>query len=109
MNRNFPYLVELPSVRERICRCGAQIGPRGTIEVVAGLPRDLTIFFDGLAFCSECCVRAQFLETLSVLDGLDTPNGEAIIPDLRFTYVRLAAAYAAVLHEWDSGESQNAL
>lgn len=102
-NRGPPQLVERSSAQERVCRCGTRIGVRGIAIEVVGLSGALPGLFEGQAFCSLRCVRAFFLETLSILDGLDTIEGETLISDLHATYAKLASAFATLVRERNLG------
>lgn len=96
--------VEVVATEERICRCGTLIRPRQSQYVVADLPSSLQGLFDGRTFCSVACVRAFFLEALSEIDRIYTPAGEALVSDLRATYVKLVSVFLDFVEEWDTGD-----
>jgi hypothetical protein len=94
-----PRLVQETATRSQVCRCGSRIEPGSTTFRVldgAGAPLELV---GAESFCSVPCVRATFLETLSVLEGLDTPGAEAIVTDLRVTYVHLVSTFASIIEQ----------
>lgn len=64
------------------CRCGTLIPNGGTaFGVTAASPSSEELFRDQL-FCSVRCIGAFCLESLEVLDPLDTPASEAVVSDL---------------------------
>jgi len=92
-----PILVSGIAATNTVCRCGTKL-PKGSrcIEVL-GLSQNLSAMFRGEAFCSPHCARAMFLEDLSVLEALDTPEAEDEVSDLRETYMHLVSAYSKLL------------
>jgi len=92
-----PHLLDARSAHGRSCRCGLRIPAGSPFLEIGGLPGDLTSLFHQRAFCSQACVRAYFLETLSELEGLDTPFAETQVTDLRETYAELASVFAKLL------------
>ncbi len=79
--------------REYGCRCGTPIPRTGEYLGVAGLPASLEALYRGVAFCSLACVRAGFLEDLSVLEAITTPDAERQVSDLREMHLRLSLAF----------------
>ena len=92
-----PILVSAITLTGTVCRCGTKL-PMGSpcIEVL-GLSSNLSAMFRGEAFCSPRCARAEFLEDLSVLDALDTPEAQEQVSDLREMYMHLVSAYSKLL------------
>lgn len=94
-----------PTIRERTsdgpiaCRCGTRIPKGGRHLEVGGLPPSAGGLFRGLGFCSLGCIRAFYLETLSALEGLDSPSAETMVSDLRETYIHLASSFAKMLDQ----------
>jgi len=82
------------------CRCGTRLGTQPLLIEVTNLTPALSPLFRGQTFCSVSCLRAFFLESLTLLDGIDTPVGEAQVSDLRATYADLALAFAELLEDW---------
>lgn len=80
-----------------VCRCGQRVPATAERFHVANLAPQVSEIFRGRSFCSERCVRAFFLETLSELDALDTPRSREVTTDLRLVYVALALAYADLI------------
>ena len=95
------HLIPLPPSKGMTCRCGNRSSAELRFLKVDGLPESVEGLFEGLGFCSVRCVRAQFLETLSILDELDTPMAEELVSDLRSTYLKFVAAFAAMLEHLD--------
>jgi len=92
-----PRIVQRTCSENVTCRCGTHVAAgRGHFDV-EGLPEPVVDIFRGQSFCSTPCVRASFLENLSVLEGLDTPKAEALVLDLREMYLQLAASFAKIL------------
>jgi len=81
----------------KVCRCGGVIEKGSPCLEVLGLPSSLEVIFRGEVFCSPGCARAHFLEVLSVVEAIDTPEAEAQVTDLRELYVHLSSAYAKFL------------
>jgi len=77
-----------------VCRCGTRIVKGGRGIRVLGLPSELEAMFRGEVFCSPPCVRATFLEDLSVLESLTTAEAERQIIGLRDVYVHLSSSFA---------------
>ncbi len=94
-----PRLVRVPAEAEMTCRCGSRIRRGEAGLKVAGLPGSVEGFVHGRLYCSARCVRAGFLEDLSVLDALDTAEAEAQVIDLRETYLHLASAFSKLLEQ----------
>ena len=98
-----PKICERTSHGPISCRCGVRIPKGGRHLEVEGLPASAAGLFRGLGFCSLPCVRAFYLETLSALEGLDSPAAETMVSDLRETYIRLASSFAKMLGEQRTG------
>ncbi len=81
------------------CRCGTRIPPGGTVFGLAVVPRSLKDLFRGGIFCSVRCVRAFCLETLEILDSLDTPATRLMVTDLQDVH-RAVAETLIVLQGW---------
>ena len=77
----------------RVCRCGTRIARGGRYFGVGGLPGSLEELFHGEAFCSPTCVRACFLEDLSVLESITSPAADRQVSDLREVYIHLSSAF----------------
>jgi hypothetical protein len=64
---------------------------------VATLSRSTEDLFRDQVFCSVTCLRAFCLETLEILDALDTPGSGAVVSDLHELYQGLAETLATIL------------
>jgi len=49
---------------------------------VTFIPPSLEDLFRGGMFCSVGCIRAFCLESLEILDAVDTPNSKSMVTDL---------------------------
>jgi hypothetical protein len=79
------------------CRCGTRIPPGGTVfgvTVVSPYSEDL---FRDQVFCSIKCIQAFCLESLEILDVLDTPASKATVTDLHELYRGVAETMATIL------------
>ena len=92
-----PRLFERVAVRTRTCRCGTRIPAGSAYLEIEGLPELVAETFHDQPFCSAPCARASFLEKLSLLEALDTPQAEALVTDLREMYLLLAASFATIV------------
>jgi hypothetical protein len=68
--------------RREQCRCGTRIAPGEVGFEVITLPEDLEHLFRGRTFCSLRCISAYCLESLEILDALDTPEARAMAAGL---------------------------
>ena len=82
------------------CRCGTTVPPGDSFFEVVGLPPAQEGPFEGQSFCSLACLRAFYLETMSILEGLDSPEAQEVVTDLRATYLELSATFSRMLDEW---------
>jgi hypothetical protein len=64
------------------CRCGTFVPVNGIAFGIGEVPRYLEILFRRRVFCSVACIRAYCLESLEILDSLDTPGSGLLILDL---------------------------
>ena len=101
--RETPVLREQRAERDVKCRCGARLPPGERTYVLDRLPEGLRPIVADRTYCSAVCVRAHFLEALSVLDGLDTPEGEEMVSDLREIYIQRAVTIAQLLDHGTTG------
>ena len=104
-NPRHPHVADRKSTGEGACRCGTRIASGHNFLEVVDLRPTLSTIIDSQKFCSVACVRAWFLERLNEFDQLDTPENEQVVTDLRTTFAELAAAFAAVLANWDQGQT----
>jgi hypothetical protein len=81
------------------CRCGARIASGGTVFEVTTLPASLEGVFRGTIFCSPRCLRAFCLESLELLDLLDTEEAKVTVTDLHELNMEVAMTLVAVLGE----------
>ncbi len=88
---------ETPTPDPEVCRCGTRIPSGGIVVRVQHLPAAAEELFRDRPFCSGRCLRAFCLESLETLDGLDTPQSEAIVSDLHEFYRGVAQAFAQIL------------
>lgn len=104
-------LVDAPAMYAQACRCGTKL-PKGSPSLqLKSLPKALSKMFEGQSFCSFSCVRAEFLERLSIIEGLATPAAESMILDLGEMYAYLSSSFATLVSEWSEriarGSSRN--
>jgi len=78
------------------CRCGTRIPAGGTVFGVTVVPPSLEDLFRGGVFCSVECIRAFCLETLEILQALDTPNSKSMVTDLREVHRELEETLATI-------------
>ncbi len=81
------------------CRCGTRVPPGGQVFEVTALPASLEGMFRGTIFCSRKCVRTFCLESLELLDSLDTEDAKATVTDLHELNMEVAMTLVAVLGE----------
>jgi hypothetical protein len=81
------------------CRCGARVPRGGEVVGISSVPASLESVFRGAIFCSPKCARAFCLESLEVLDSLDTPASKAMVSDLHELYVGIARTLVMILGE----------
>jgi hypothetical protein len=55
--------------------------------------------FRDAVFCSPKCIRAFCLESLEMLDSLDTPDAKATVTDLHELTVEVATTLVSILGE----------
>jgi hypothetical protein len=63
---------------------------------VTTIPRSLGDLFRGGVFCSVGCIRAFCLESLEILEALDTPNSKSMVTDLHEVHRGIAETLAAI-------------
>ena len=63
------------------------------------VPPSLENLFRGGVFCSVGCIRAFCLDSLEILEALDTPNSRSIIEDLHEIHQAVAETLAA-MQDW---------
>jgi len=63
---------------------------------VTCIPPSLEDLFRGGVFCSVRCIRAFCLESLEILDALDTPNSKSMVTDLTEVHRELAETLATI-------------
>ena len=103
-----PAIVRRVATISHRCRCGTAIPAGDSFFAVEGLPAAQGGPFEGQAFCSLACLHAFYLETLSVLEGLDSPEAQAVVTDLRATYLELSSTFARMLDQWYAAYYQSA-
>ncbi len=79
------------------CRCGTHVSPGGQIISLASVPGSLRSIFRGGVFCSSKCVRAFCLESLEIVDALDSPAASEMVTDLHDLYRAIALMLASTL------------
>jgi hypothetical protein len=100
--RDLPtYTRELPIFKSDTsiavqCRCGARVPHGGEVVGITTVPASLQSVFHGAIFCSPECVRAFCLESLEILDSLDTPASKAMVTDLHELCLEIATALAMI-------------
>ena len=78
------------------CRCGTRIPVGGTLFGLNFVPPSLEDLFRGGVFCSAECIRAFCLESLEILEALDTPNSKSMVTDLHEVHRELEKTLAAI-------------
>jgi len=58
------------------------------------VPSSLKDLFRGGVFCSVRCIRAFCLETLEMVEALDTPNSKMMVTDLHEVHRELSETLA---------------
>ena len=81
------------------CSCGTRVPGGGKVFGLTALPASLESMFSGAIFCSPKCVRAFCLESLELLDSLDTEDAKATVTDLHELNMEVAMMLVAVLGE----------
>jgi len=81
------------------CRCGARVPRGGEVVGITRVPASLQRVFGGAIFCSPKCVQAFCLESLEILDSLDTPVAKAMVTDLHELYLGIARTLVLILSE----------
>ncbi len=97
-----PRIVRRSAEEPFRCGCGTRIPPGDSYLRVEGLPPSQRGPFEGRTFCSLACLREFYLETLSVLEAMDTPESQAVVSDLRATYLELGATFSRLLRDWNA-------
>lgn len=88
---------EYPSPAIAVCRCGTRIGLQELMVQVLNLPEPAARMFHDQGFCSVKCLRAFCLESLEMLDALDTPEARAIVSDIHALHQAVALTFAEIL------------
>jgi len=76
------------------CRCGTHIPAGGTVFGITTVPPTLKDLFRGGVFCSVRCIRAFCLETLEMLEALDTASSRMVVTDLHEVHRELSETLA---------------
>jgi hypothetical protein len=94
--RKLPFFQSSTTVAVQ-CRCGTRIPSGGTVfGVTAASPSSEDLFRDQV-FCSLKCILAFCLESLEILDALDTPSSKTVVTDLHELYRGVAETMATLL------------
>jgi hypothetical protein len=80
-----------------VCRCGTRIPSGQSVFRVTSASEALESLFGFQVFCSVKCVRAFILESLEILDAIDTPASNAMVTDLHELYRELAEMLSSLL------------
>jgi hypothetical protein len=99
-SRNRPQLVSVDVVVPLKCRCGTRIESGGTAFSVTGLPVSLEDLFREVIFCSPKCARTFCLESLEMLDALDTSDARSMVSDLHDLAMEVATTLVSILGDW---------
>lgn len=95
-----PMVVDATSPNAQACRCGTKM-PGGSPSLqLRSLPKAISGMFEKQSFCSFACIRAEFLERLSIIEGLATPTAESMVVDLGEMYAYLSSSFATLVSEW---------
>lgn len=99
-----PFTPDLPIFKSDTtvpmrCRCGTRVPRGGEVIGVTAVPASLESVFRGAIFCSPKCVRAFCLESLEILDALDTPASKSMVTDLHELYLAIARTLVMFLEE----------
>jgi hypothetical protein len=78
------------------CRCGTFVPADGIAFGIGDVPPYLEILFRRRVFCSVACIRAYCLESLEILDSLDTPGAGSMVLDLPTVREGLVAMVTAI-------------
>ena len=78
------------------CRCGTRIPVGGAVFGVTTISRHSEDLFRNQAFCSVRCVQAFCLESLELLESLDTPASKAVVTDLHELHRDVVMALAGL-------------
>ncbi len=97
--RGGPRIVKSETAVPVQCRCGTRIANGGAVYEVASLPASLEGVFGGVVFCSTKCVRAFCLESLELLDALDTEDARETVTDLHELNMEVAMTLVAIQGE----------
>lgn len=81
------------------CRCGVQVPRGGEIVGFTTVPQSLQSLFRGAVFCSPKCVRAFCLESLEIIESVDTPDSKAMVSDLHELYRGIAETLVLMIGE----------
>jgi len=83
-------------IREKCCY-GTQLVPGDRVYRVDSASSLSQTLFRDQPFCSPRCIRTFCLESLEMLDALDTPRSTMVVSDLHELYQGVAETYAALL------------
>lgn len=92
-----PFFFRSSTVVPIQCRCGARIPPGGTVFGVTAVSPSSQDLFRDQVFCSVRCIGAFCLESLEVLDLLDTPGSRAVVSDLHELHREVSNVLASTL------------
>jgi hypothetical protein len=92
-----PRVLKFESSDSARCTCGTQLSIGATVCEVRPIPASLEYLFRRRSFCSPRCVQAFCLESLEILDSLDTPASKITIIDLHEFTMEVATMLVASL------------
>jgi len=79
------------------CRCGTRVPAGETAFGLLDVPASLETLFRPGIFCSVACIGAACLESLEVLDAIDTPESRTMVTDLHELHRRISEILASLL------------
>lgn len=91
------FIVESETTQPEKCRCGVRIAPGQKLLRVESVSLTSDLLFRGQVFCSARCLRQFCLESMETLDGLDTPESNAVVADFHEFYTGLTEIFSAAL------------
>jgi hypothetical protein len=78
------------------CRCGKFVTADSIVFEINYVPPNLEFLFRRRVFCSIACIRSFCLESLEILDSLDTPGSGLMVLDLPTVREGLVEILAAI-------------
>lgn len=81
------------------CRCGTRVPAGDTVFGLLNVPPSLENMFRPGLFCSVTCIGVLCLESLEILDGIDTLKSQAMVTDLHELHRRVTEILAEILRE----------